>query len=313
MQHKTVIVTGANSGIGKAATKQIADRGHRVILACRNPEQTEQTQKEIGGDTHIGQIDLASRRSLHDFTDWIHREFDAVDVLINNAADFDLSRTEREMTPDGFERIWFTNHLAPVLLTDRLMDRLIASPQGRIINISSKGLLVHPFQTVDLKDPMFGSRPFSVSRAYYQSKLAQIMHTGWLAQQLTGTMASANCIRVTNVKLNPSRLPNLPQWMKNLYTIKALFSITPEEMAKTYTAAALATEAKDWSGALINHPFKETALPVYAKDPLVIEQVMQLTFKQLGIRPSISYEQPELGLTLASSERNRKRSIEKLN
>ena len=213
-----------------------------------------------------------------------------MDVLINNAADFDLSRTERELTPDGFERIWFTNHLAPVLLTDRLMDRLISSPQGRIINISSKGLLMHPFQTVDLKDPMFGNRPFSASRAYYQSKLAQIMHTRWLSQQLTGTMVTANCIRVTNVKLDLSRFPDLPQWMKNLYTIKALFSITPEKMANTYADAALSAEAKDVSGVMIDYPFKETAPPVYTKDLLVIEQVMQLTYKQLGIRPSISYE-----------------------
>ncbi|MDF7823822.1 SDR family NAD(P)-dependent oxidoreductase [Pontiellaceae bacterium B12227] len=293
MQHKTVIITGANSGIGKAAAKQIADQGHQVILACRNPERAERAQHEIGGNTHAGQLDLASRRSIHNFTEWIHREFDRIDVLINNAADFDLSRTEREMMPDGFERIWFTNHLAPVLLTDRLMDRLIASPQGRIINITSKGLLMHPFQTVDLKDPMFGNRPFSPARAYYQSKLAQIMHTRWLAQQLSGTMVTANCISVTNVKLDLSRFPDLPQWMKNLYTVKSLVSISPEKMAETYAKAALAADAKDVSGALIAHPYKETAAPVYAKDPLVIEQVMQLSFKQLGIRPSISYEQPE--------------------
>lgn len=290
MQKKTVIITGANSGIGKAAAKQIATAGHRVILACRSPERAEQARAEIGGDSVMGELNLASRSSIHHFTDWIHREFDSVDVLINNAADFDVSRTEREMTADGFERIWFTNHLAPVLLTDRLMDRLISSPQGRIINISSKGLLMHPFQTVNLKDPMFGNRPFSVSRAYYQSKLAQIMHTGWLAQQLTGTMVTANCIRVTNVNLDLSRFPDLPQWMKNLYTIKARFSITPEKMAETYTATALNAEANNLSGAMIGHPFKETALPVYAKDPLVIEQVMQLTFKQLGIQPSISFE-----------------------
>ena len=221
------------------------------------------------------------------------RELDGVDVLINNAADFDLSRTEREMTPDGFETIWFTNHLGPVLLADRLMDMLVASPQGRVINISSKGLLIHPFLTVNLKDPMFGNRTYSVPKAYYQSKLAQIMYTLWLSQQLTGTMVTANCIRVANVRLNMERFPDIPQWLKNIYTIKALFSITPEQMAETYVHAALGEDARNLTGKHIGYKFKTAETPAYANDPLCIEQVMQLTYKQLGIQPAITYEQAE--------------------
>lgn len=149
MEPKTIIITGANSGIGKAAATALSEQGHRVILACRNREKAERTQKEIGCHTVVGELDLSSRKSIHSFTDWVHAEFGSIDVLINNAADFDLSRKNRELTADGFERIWFTNHLAPVLLTDRLMDRIVASPQGRIINMASKGLLIHPFLTVD--------------------------------------------------------------------------------------------------------------------------------------------------------------------
>jgi NAD(P)-dependent dehydrogenase (short-subunit alcohol dehydrogenase family) len=292
MNQKTVIITGANSGIGKAAAQAIAAEGHRVILACRNIERGEKAKAEMSGTVFVRHLDLASRKSIHDFTDQIHREYAQVDALINNAADFDISRKRRELTADGFERIWFTNHLAPVLLTDRLMDILITSPQGRILNVSSKGLLMHPFQTVDLKDPMFNHRPYSVAKAYYQSKLAQIMYTMWLSKQLTGTMVTANCIRVTNVKLDLSRFPDLPQWLKNLYAVKALFSISPEQMATTYVRAALNEEAKDLSGTLIDHPFKETYIPAYARDPLCMEQVMQLTYKQLGIPPTITYEQP---------------------
>jgi NAD(P)-dependent dehydrogenase (short-subunit alcohol dehydrogenase family) len=292
VKQKTIIITGANSGIGKAAAQQIANRGHRVILACRNPERAQQTALEIGGDTVSGQLDLASRNSIHRFTDWIRQEFDTIDVLINNGADFDLSRTEREMTADGFERIWFTNHLAPVLLTDRLLDRLIQSPQGRIINISSKGLLMHPFLTVNQKDPMFGTRPYSVSKAYYQSKLAQTIHTQWLAQQLTGTMITANCIRVANVKFDMERFPDMPLWMKRIYAIKARFSISPDAMAQTYARMAMDDGLNDLTGSQIDYPFNASSAGVYANDPLVIEQVMHLTYRQLGITPSISYEVP---------------------
>ncbi len=291
MSAKTILITGANSGTGKAAAKQMVHHGHRVILACRNMEKAEAAQKEIGGNSRIAELDLASRRSVHAFTDWAHQEFEEIDVLINNAADFNLSKKEREMTSDGFERIWFTNHLAPVLLTDRLMDRIIASPQGRIINVSSKGLLARPFQTVEVEDPMFGKRPFTPAAAYYQSKLAQNIYTIWLAHQLSGTMATANCIRVTNVKLNMSRHPELPQWMKNLYTLKSLFSIAPEQMAETYAKVALDPDLKNISGALIDHPLKRVPFSAYAKDPLCIEQVMNLTYRQLGINPSISFEE----------------------
>ena len=290
MDTKTVIITGANSGIGKAAATEIARQGHRVILACRNPERANTAQREIGGNTTVAQLDLSRRASIQSFTDWVHRELGSVDVLINNAADFDLSRSVRELTPDGFERIWFTNHLAPVLLTDRLMDLLVASQQGRVLNVSSKGLVLHPFLTVNLKDPMFGNRPYSVPKAYYQSKLAQMMYTRWLSQQLTGTMITANCIQVSNVRINMDRFPDVPQWLKNIYTIKALFSITPEQMAETYAQAALGKELENRTGQHIGHPFKEVEVPVYAKDPLCIEQVMQLTYKQLGVPPAITYE-----------------------
>ena len=293
MNFKTVVITGSNSGIGKAAATEIARRGHRVVLACRNPEKAETARREIGMNATVAQLDLACRSSIHAFTDWAHRELNGVDVLINNAADFNLSRTDRVMTPDGFETIWFTNHLGPVLLTDRLMDMLVASQQGRVINISSKGLLIHPFLTVSLKDPMFGNRPYSVPKAYYQSKLAQIMHTLWLSQQLTGTMVTSNCIRVTNVRLDMDRFPDVPQWIKNIYTIKALFSISPEQMAETYVRAALDEEAGKLTGRHIGHNFKEAGIPAYAKDPLCIEQVMQLTYKQLGIQPAVTYEEAE--------------------
>lgn len=294
MKQKTIIITGANSGIGKSAASAIAGKGHRVILACRNIERARKAQSEIPGDTCIYELDLANRSSIHTFTDRIHQDFGQIDVLINNAADFDISRKEREFTADGFERVWFTNHLAPVLLTDRLMDMLVASPQGRILNVSSKGLLMHPFQTVSLKDPMFNHRPYSVAKAYYQSKLAQLIHTEWLSKQLTGTMSTANCIQVTNVKLDMARFPDIPQWLKNIYSIKSLLSISPEQMAATYQQAALNTELKNTTGIMIDYPMKKNRLPSYAKDPLVSEQVMQLTYKQLGISPSISYEEAEM-------------------
>lgn len=279
MKPKTCIVAGADFGIGKAVATALARRGHRVVLACREPEGAEATQ-----------LDLARRGSIHAFTDRMHRELSELDVLIiNHAADFDHSHTEREITRDGFETTWATNHLGPVLVVDRLMDLLIASPQGRIVNISSDGLWMHPFLTVDLKDPMFGKRPYSASKSYYQSKLAQLMFIRWLAGRLPGTMITANCVRIGSLPGNPG----VPSWLERIRTVKARFAPSPEQMAETCVRAALDKNLQRISGRQFTHPLKEIGIPAYAKDLLCIEQVMQLTYRQLGIQPAISFEPGE--------------------
>ena len=105
MKSKTCIITGANSEIEKAKATRLTRKGHRVILACRNTERAQNAQREIGGDSIVVQLDLSQRASIHTFTDWVRHEIGRVDVLINNAADFDLPRTEQTMTKDGFETI----------------------------------------------------------------------------------------------------------------------------------------------------------------------------------------------------------------
>jgi NAD(P)-dependent dehydrogenase (short-subunit alcohol dehydrogenase family) len=98
-----------------------------------------------------------------------------LDVLIHNAATFDIRQKERVLTEEGIEKVWATNHVGPVLLTDLLLPAVKRSEQGRIITISSKGLISYPFLRVDLADAEFARRKFSVQKAYYQSKLAQVM------------------------------------------------------------------------------------------------------------------------------------------
>jgi NAD(P)-dependent dehydrogenase (short-subunit alcohol dehydrogenase family) len=294
MDLKTCIITGSNSGIGKAAATQLAQAGHRIILACCNLECAETIQREIGGNAIPAHLDLSKRASIHAFTDWVHHEIGEVDVLINHAADVDLCQNERKITQDGFEAAWATHHLGPVLLTDRLMDLLMTSQQGRILNVSSTNFLLHPLLTVDLKDPMFKKRPYSISKAYYQSKLAQIMFTVWLAGRLPGTMITANCIRVGNVNSDHKRQPDLSLWQKRFDALKSQFSISPEQMAETYVRAAVEANIRTSSGKYFAYPLKEVAIPAYARDPLCIEQVMQLTYRQLGIQPSVSFETEQL-------------------
>jgi NAD(P)-dependent dehydrogenase (short-subunit alcohol dehydrogenase family) len=159
-----------------------------------------------------------------------------------------------------------------------LLDALKRSEQGRVVTISSKGLIAHPFLKVDLDDPEFERRKFSVQKAYYQSKLAQVMYTYWLAGRLQDTPVTANSIRVTNVRIDiDARYPTSSKLMKRLYAIKSSFSITPEQMAETYTYLATSDEVRTTSGKYYDDPTHIVNSSGYSRDPENIEKLMDLT------------------------------------
>ena len=212
----------------------------------------------------------------------IKEKYEKLDVLIHNAADFDISRKKPQISPDGIETIWATNHIGPVLLTDQLLDLIIKVTQGRIITIASQGLMIHPGLKVDLNDPEFKTKKYSVPKAYYQSKLAQVMYTYWLSEKLKATNVTVNCIRVTNVKVDIKRYPNLSRLMKTLYSIKSKFSISPYNMAKTYTYLAAAEDLNKTTGKYFSEKNVVVDSSSYSKNPENIEDVMDLTMKYIN-------------------------------
>lgn len=287
MNKKLCLITGANSGIGKAAAVQIMQQDYQVVLACRNQARGEAAQKEINQlaeseASELVQVDMSLQSSIRDFTETFLSKYDRLDVLIHNAAAFDVTVKEPVFTAEGIESIWATNHVGPVLLTELLMEALKNSEQGRIITIASKGLIAYPKLTIDLDDPEFRSRKFSVSKAYYQSKLAQVMYTYWLADQLRETKVTANCIRVTNVKIDiENRYPDASSLSKFMYRIKSSFSISPEEMAETYTYLAVSPELRDTSGKYFDDPHTMVDSNSYSKDEQNIQLLMDKTFSYI--------------------------------
>jgi len=286
MIKKTCLITGGNSGIGKQAAIQLAATGFHVIIGVRNLKRGEVALAEIReklgkSDIELLQIDMSSKKSIINASQELKNRLERLDVLIHNAADFDIARKQPEKSDDGIETIWATNHIGPVLLTDSVMDLIKNSEQGRIITIASQGLLMHPKLTVDLKDPEFGNRKFSVPNAYYQSKLAQVMYTYWLSDKLKNTAITVNCIRVTNVKVDTSRYPNIPGFMKFLYSIKSRFSISPEDMAKTYTYLATSSDINTTTGKYFNEKNKTVTSSPYSMKKENIDAVMGLTLKYI--------------------------------
>jgi NAD(P)-dependent dehydrogenase (short-subunit alcohol dehydrogenase family) len=190
---RTLVVTGANSGIGFETALVVAGRSARVILACRDPGKAKDAAARIGGtlpraDVRVVGLDLASLASVREAAGELGSACVRVDVLINNAA---VMEPPYEQTEDGFELTLATNHLGHFALTGLLLDRLLETPGSRIVTVSSVGHLDGVMNFGDLQSES-GYRP---AEAYYQSKLANLLFTYELDRRLraagAGTIALA--------------------------------------------------------------------------------------------------------------------------
>jgi len=180
LQGKVCIVTGANTGIGKETARGLADRGATVILACRSVERGQEAAKEIGGLVRVKKCDLASFASVRKFCEEVNREEKKVDILINNAGMVTMSR---ELTEDGQEMQFQSNHLGHFLLTNLLLGKLKAAKDGaRIVNVSSVAhWMVLRFPWSDLT---WSKTWYNGWSAYSVTKLANILFTKHLAKLL---------------------------------------------------------------------------------------------------------------------------------
>src|ERR1700726_1667313 len=195
---RTAIVTGANSGIGRAGARALAGAGARVVLAVRDVDKGQLAAATMGGDTEVRRLDLASLESVREFAAaW---EGD-IDLLINNAGVMvpPLSRTA-----EGFELQFGTNHLGHFALTNLLLERVT----GRVVTVSSTG---HRMGSIDFDDLNWERKPYRAWRAYGQSKLANLLFTAELQRRLTaaGSEVLANAAHpgyaATNLQFHSQR------------------------------------------------------------------------------------------------------------
>jgi NAD(P)-dependent dehydrogenase (short-subunit alcohol dehydrogenase family) len=207
VKDKTILITGSTDGVGWVVAERLASKGANVIVHGRDKARGESLVEGIakrGGKARFLRADLASLAEVRSLADAVPREFGGLDILVNNAGIGTAGGT-REVSADGFELRFAVNYLAGFVLARLLLPQLEARAPSRIVNVSSVGQ-----QPIDFSDVML-TRGYSGIRAYCQSKLAQILFTIDLAEELKGRNVTVNCLHpatymdTTMVRLSGAR------------------------------------------------------------------------------------------------------------
>jgi retinol dehydrogenase 12 len=247
MTAKLAVVTGANTGIGKATARQLASRGFSVVMGCRDSKKAEAARDELVSSgvpierLTLLPLDLGSLDSIAQFARAFHERYASLSVLVNNAG---LWAHERTVTTDGFETTFGVNHLGPFQLTRLLLDSLRAADHARIVNVSSE---LHRRGDVMrlLDDPMAERGSFRGLARYGDSKLANVLFTRKLAKSL-----AAESSHVTVNALHPGVIAS--DFMRGVNVIGRafvkLFFKSPEAGAATSVFLASAPEVQGVSG-----------------------------------------------------------------
>jgi NAD(P)-dependent dehydrogenase (short-subunit alcohol dehydrogenase family) len=268
MTGKLCLVTGANTGHGKAVAGALARMGATVMMGCRNIERAEAARTQLiaesGNDCiFVLPLDLADQRSVRAAADRFQSEHSSLDVLVNNAGAW---WADRRLSPDGIELVWATNVLGPLFLTQLLLPSLRASGGGRIVNVSSIWA-----DGLDLDDVEFARRPYSGALAYRASKQAARMVTWILADQLRGEPVVVNALSPGFMKTELGR--SAPLGFRIFLALLRPFQISPERGADTAIWLASSLE-----GASLTNQFfvKRSPVPCKFRDPAACERLSQM-------------------------------------
>ncbi|XP_030299384.1 dehydrogenase/reductase SDR family member 13-like [Sparus aurata] len=282
---KTAIVTGANTGIGKTTALDLARRGARVIMACRDRRRAEAAIQDIVQETGNNQVifmqlDLASLKSVRSFAENFLRSETRLDLLINNAGLMNSGKTE-----DGFGMIFGVNHLGHFLLTVLLLDRLKASGPSRVVTVASKA---YEFGKVDFncvsahRDLCLGENDYQLWWKYCHSKLCNVLFTYELAKRLQGTDVTCYSLHPGAVKTEIGRNTGF-LWRLFFTPIIFLFFVDAELGAQTTLHCALEPGIEHLSG----HYFTQCA-PVLniarkARDDAAAKKLWELSESFCGL------------------------------
>lgn len=277
VKNKTVIITGANCGLGKATALELAQRGARVILACRDQEKAHKALVDIRSKSNSGvlkvmELDLASFDSIKKFADEFMRSEDRLDILINNAGVFQCPFMT---TKEGFEMHFGVNHLGHFLLTKLLLEKLKQSAPSRIVVVSSA---LYKRGNLDF-DTINSEKHYDKSMAYKNSKLANVLFTRELNKRIQSTGVSVYAVSPGMVWTNLGRYMSLNWWkIAALAPLAWFFIRTPRQGCQTILHCAISEEAELESGSYYRNCEREDFAKV-AEDEGVAKRLWDVSEK----------------------------------
>ncbi len=242
---KTVLVTGATSGIGLEASVAFARMGARLVMVGRDPAKTAQKVNAVqsrSGATAVASLlcDFSSQAQVRRLANEFRAAHEDLHVLVNNAGTVFVNRT---LTQDGVEATFAVNHLGSFLLTNLLLDLVVKSAPARIILVASTG---HYGGTMDFNDLGF-ERGYRIMGAYARSKLANVLFTRELAKRLAGTGVTVNCLHPGAVATNIWN--RAPLWTRPIFSVaKRLAMISPAAGAETIVYLATSPDVEGMTG-----------------------------------------------------------------
>ncbi|XP_038600447.1 retinol dehydrogenase 12-like isoform X1 [Tachyglossus aculeatus] len=287
----TAVVTGATSGIGKQVALELAQRGARVVLACRDLTRGQEALDEIRAATGCGprrlllrEVDLGSLASVRAFAARLLAELPQIHLLVNNAGVYGLVAK----SPDGLNLTIATNYLGPFLLTNLLLEGLRRADRARIVNVSS---FREKFGFIDEGYLSGGGVRLTPQQSYDCSKLLLLAFTSQLARHLQGTGVTVNAadpgLVVTNITRNLGRT-----WKLLLYLLRPFFK-SPAQGARSILYCCLAQEVEGVTGKFFgnNCTLQQPAAP--ARDPVLARSVWTASCRLTGLSPpAVSMGQP---------------------
>jgi NAD(P)-dependent dehydrogenase (short-subunit alcohol dehydrogenase family) len=280
MNGKRVLVTGANTGIGKWTAIGLAKLGASVVLHSRNPEKGRAAQEEVRrnsgrDDVELVTADFSSLAAVRRLAAEVLERYPRLDVLINNAG---LMLGKRAESADGFELTFAVNHLAPFLLTNLLLGRLIESAPARIVNVASRA---HLRGAIDFDD-LDSRRGYQPMKAYSQSKLANILFTRELARRLEGTGVTANCLHPGVVRSDFGGGGDFGGVMGIGWAVMQPFLISPEKGADTSVWLASSPEVASTSGEYFDRR-RVAATSSAARDAAAAARLWRVSAERVGL------------------------------
>lgn len=299
MEDQIVLITGANSGIGKAAAIQFAAAGYKVVMGCRNVEAGEKVRQHIkeelkNDNVHVRGVDMSSYDSIQRFHEGFKAEFQKLDILIHNAAYFNHG-APYAVSEDGIELTFATNVVGPYLLTELMLEQLKQSNDPRIL-LAGSNIVKHFFdpkkkiEYANLRgennDPKF-----SVYKMYCQSKMALVMLTFKLAEVFRHEGIKVNALQINGATMSKETLQKVTFGYRMVARVQNLFFKPTSYMANNYYEICTSEKFKDVTGKLFNDKL-EIMEVAPAKPEGIMQEINQVTGSRLY--PSYAHNKDEV-------------------